>query len=228
MLPSSESATELSRLRERVYGAGAEATADEIARLRELEAGPTAAAPPEELHSPAEEESVGADDAAAPSSDVQPAAVSGPRSRWRTVLIAAAAAAAAAVLAFAAGVAVATPPAAEEFPELLRPQTEDDVFPVATDDVLAAAVDLTSARFIARLDGFDVFLARPAGGPGLCLLTRDAGSFALLNGACSGEDGASSSVGLSATPGLEIVAGDLGERAGVPIELSESVTAYRQ
>jgi hypothetical protein len=230
---------ELRRLRERVYGTGGHASDAEIARLHELEA--AFRGHPGELSDAA---SVSADPESSPttravrdehapdtsgSEPTPPASAehSAHRSRWRTAVSATVAAAVVGGAAFAAGLVVATPAAPDDFSELLLPQTEEDVITAAPEDSVADSIDLSSTRFIARLNGYDVFLARPADVPGVCVFVRVAGSDVLSGAGCSENPTGRGSVGFSGVGGLTVYVGDVqGTTVGDPVRLSENVVAY--
>ncbi|MFG6475171.1 hypothetical protein ACFXP7_02175 [Microbacterium sp. P06] len=232
MSPPSDSADELRRLRERVYGAGAEATVADMDRLRDLETPPSVnlaphtpqgphAPPPEAIdHTPAP-----------PEGPHTPAAVDAAdtprRSRWRTVLGTIGIALLVGVAAFVAGMSVAAPPAPDELPEFLLPQTQEDIVASSPDDPIAETVDLSSTRFIARIDDVDVFIARPPDSPGVCIFTRVASSEVFSGTGCSAGGPGRGGVGYGMVGGLQIFVGEpSGPVVGDPIRLSESVTAY--
>ena len=109
----------------------------------------------------------------------------------------------------------------------MRGKTQEDIGLVELLDPVADSVDLTSTRFIARVDGYDVFLARPAGLPGVCVFVRVAGSDALSGAGCSENPVGRGSVGFSGVGGLTVFVGDIDRPpTGQPVQLSESVIAY--
>lgn len=248
MPPVPDSEDELRLLRERVYGHGGTPSAADVARLQELESGAPGASerssaqrgdagPPRRETDPFEPTEDG-EDAELPS-DLDPTdATDDPnpadrgRFSWRavvsTVVVALAVGGAAFAAGLVAGTTAATPPVPEDFPELLLPQTQEDVVTSDPDDPVAKTVDLSSTRFIARIDGLDVFLARPADAPGVCIFTRITSSAVLSGVGCSeGSPAQRSSLGYGMVGGLQLYVGEpTGPVTGNPIRLSESVTAY--
>ena len=233
---------ELQRLRERVYGTGGHPSDADIARLHELEAAfrghpgelsDAASVPADPESSQTSRTTRAVRDEHAPdtsgSEPTPPASAehSPHRSRWRTVVSATVAAAVVGGAAFAAGLVVATPAAPDDFSELLLPQTEEDVITAAPEDSVADSIDLSSTRFIARLNGYDVFLARPADVAGVCVFVRVAGSDVLSGAGCSENPTGRGSVGFSGVGGLTVYVGDVqGTAVGDPVRLSENVVAY--
>lgn len=229
---------ELRRLRERVYGTGGHPSDADIARLHELEAAfrdpgalsdaaSVAADPATSQTTPAMRDEHIPDTSGYEPTPPAPAEHAPRRSRWRAAVSATVVAAAVGGAAFAAGLVVATPAAPDDFSELLLPQTEEDVIAAAPEDPVAESIDLSSTRFIARLNGYDVFLARPADVAGVCVFVRVAGSDVLSGAGCSENPTGRGSVGFSGVGGVTVYVGDVqGSAFGDPVRLSENVVAY--
>ena len=227
----SDDDVELNRLRERVYGdTGAPATPGEIARLAELEEMVRARRTPDRVAPPA---ATAPDPTAEPEDEPDTPA---PRHHRGVVVLAALAGAGVLLGAgFAAGVASPaflaappTPPPAspEPYPELVLPQTDDDVISASLID--DSGIDRATTRYIAVMRGFRVFLAQPERGDGVCVVT-----FSVVNdqpwsaGCTTGspfDDGAVFGIDQH----LSIALGDTSRMSirGTPVRLSDSVTAY--
>ncbi|KQR26001.1 hypothetical protein [Microbacterium sp. Leaf151] len=236
---------ELRRLRERVYGAGgAPATPAMLERLAELEdrsrpplgdidrlapADPTTAPPepdrvddPERLDEP--ERSYEDVDAAAPAS----------RPVLRGVLTAVGAVAllgvgfavgSAATASMPGDPAATADPAAAMYPELTFPQTIEDA--ISADVLRDSAIDSGSTRFIGTVNDFDIFLAQPADGIGRCIVTFTAIDDRPWSAGCaSGTQEGAAVFGIDDRLTVAIGDPDDSEIEGIPIRLSESVTAY--
>lgn len=228
---------ELNRLRERVYGGtGTPATADEVARLAALEEHFRAARAP--IPAPGSVPAA-ADLAAETAPDVpepEEHADATPR-RHRALAVVAAVVAAGVLLGagYAAGIAspalvsaasTPSPSPSERYPELLFPQTDDDLISASIID--DSGIDPATTRYIAVTRGFRVFLAEPVRGQGVCVVT-----FIVVNdqpwsaGCTTGgpfDDGAVFGIDQH----LSIALGDASRMSirGTPVRLSESVTAY--
>jgi len=228
MAAASDHEHELRLLRERVYGAGSTPTDTDIARLHRLEAGTDGDAG-ERFASPAPADT-DADtdiDTTTGTGTVPEESRSPRRPPWRGVIAAAVATVLVAGVSFTAGVGVATPAEPDDFPELLLPQTEEDVIITAPGDPVAETIDLSSTRFIATVNGYDVFVSRPADAPGICAFTRVTGSTVLSGAGCSEGGPGRGSVGFGGVGGLMIHVGDVAAPgSGDPLRLSESVVAY--
>lgn len=206
---------ELTRVRARVYGRGAEATAHDIARLAALETRrteepePQPAAGPETAASERVERAVG------------PAAPPRRRGRW----VVAVALAIAAATGFGIGQAVDLTPAATTPPELDRAQTTED----RLDVIAGLGIGATSVRFIAAVADHTVSLARPQTTEGVCLIAvdgtpeTDTDRRPRITCAPSLADGA----GTVLAPGLTVAFGPLPSDATDDTVLSESVSAHR-
>jgi hypothetical protein len=176
MLSDAEEA-EHRRLSELAYGRSPQhpLSADDLARLQELERrrGGRAEEPvdtdeaglvPDAADAPPPSVAAGAVEAEPPAP--APLASRARRGRLRIALVAAAVVCAAA-LGWAAGAATGGAPATPaQPPELTRPATDEDVL-----DVPDLRIDPASARFIARVDDVDVYLARGAENGLVCIVT---------------------------------------------------------
>lgn len=224
---------ELEGLRERVYGVdGASATPEMIARLAELEERRRA----ESLLSVSDVGDPRAADAAAPDAvgpepaytEAGPAAGRARRAlRWA---VAAAGAVALVGLGIAIGANLAPPaasadPAAATYPELTFPQTVEDV--ISADILRDSGIDPSSTRYIATVSDFRVYLAQPDDGDGVCIATFTSSDNRPWSVGCaSGSAGPSAAFGIDTA--LTVAVGDTDPSAveGIPIRLSDSVTAY--
>ena len=242
---------ELRRLRERVYGVGgAPATPAMIERLAELEDRVRPAvgvvdplASTDSTRAPVESEGIdGPGDSGDPADGGAPAdasasadgAASSSRPVLRGVLTAVGAIAllgvgsavgSAATASMPADPAATVDPAAAMYPELTFPQTIEDAIPA---DVLRdSAIDSGSTRYIATVSNFRIFFAQPAGGDGRCIITFTAIDDRPWSAGCaSGTQEGAAVFGVD--DGLTVAIGDRddSEIDGIPIRLSESVTAY--
>ncbi|KTR96140.1 hypothetical protein NS220_03470 [Microbacterium testaceum] len=217
---------ELRRLREQVYGVdGAAATPAMIARLAQLEEStrrPTVAEDP-----PAE-----TPDAESPA----PAAeVVEPPARRSVVRWAIGAVAAAALVGFgiAIGSTLAAPPstaatadpAEESLPELTFPQTAEDV--ISAEILRDSGIDPASTRYIATVSDFRIYLARPDDGDGRCIATFTSSENRPWSAGCA----SGAQVGAAVFGIDERLTVAIGEPVssgvdGIPIQLSDSVTAF--
>lgn len=221
---------ELRLLRERVYGVeGASASPEAIARLAELEesgrrAGSGDGTP---VRSPGPPPAEVADET--PDAETPDALPSAPRALPRWVL-AAVGAVALVGIGIAIGASLALPaasadPAAAELPELTFPQTVEDV--ISADILLDSGIDPASTRYIATVSDFRIYLARPDDGDGRCIATFTSTDNRPWSAGCaSGEQIGAAVFGID--DGLTVAIGEPVESAvtGIPIRLSESVTAY--
>ncbi len=236
---------ELHALRERVYGVdGASATPTMIARLAELEdrerereeagsgaAGgeehlgqaPGVAAPTPEAPAavdPVEPESV--DDGAVPRTTTAGRVV-----RWT---LSAVGAVALVGIGIAIGASMSAPaatadPAAAAYPELTFPQTVEDA--ISADILRDSGIDSGSTRYIATVRDFRIYLAQPEDGDGRCIVTFTSTDNRPWSAGCaSGAQEGSAVFGID--EGLEVAIGDPDDSSidGIPIRLSDSVTAY--
>lgn len=219
----SDDDVELNHLRERVYGeAGGPATAAEIARLAALE---------EELRA----------DRAPTSTAAEPAApelivdATPHRPRALAVIVAVVAAAALIGAGYAAGAAspslAAASPApsastASPYPELAFPQTDDDK--ISSGIIADSGIDPTSTRYIAVMRGFRVFLAERERGDGVCVVTFIAVNDQPWSAGCTAGGALDDGAVFGVDRRLSIALGDPSRVSirGLPVRLSESVTAY--
>jgi hypothetical protein len=215
-----EEATELQQLHELAYGRASAQSLDtaaleriaELTAKRRQELGPITA----KLEDP-----VLAVEVSAATYEPILGEPAGIRRRWRRRL------AGVAVLAvmfgggFAAGTYLVLAPSAREITEFSRPQTDEDVL-----NVLDTPIDADSTRFVARIQGFDIFLAKDRESKTVCVLTAGDGP-ALMSASCATD---SETFGLvtEVTPTLTLAAGDTTgiPIAGEPVQLSENLTAY--
>lgn len=229
---------ELEGLRERIYGPdGASATPEMIARLAELEEGRRAdPTPSSDDVRDARGGDATAPDAARPDPehmDAEPAAVVPGGGRARRVLrwaLAAAGAVALVGLGIAIGAGLAAPaasadPASAAYPELTFPQTVEDV--ISADILRDSGIDPSSTRYIATVSDFRVYLAQPDDGDGVCIATFTSSDNRPWSVGCaSGSAGPSAAFGVDGD--LTVAVGETDPSAvdGIPIRLSDSVTAY--
>lgn len=240
---------ELQGLRERIYGVdGASATPEMISRLAELEerrrAAPastaaaepasTAAGPLEPTGTDAASPDAGVPesesaDAGAPEKHPGTAAGGrGPRAlRW---VLAGAGAVALVGLGIAIGANLAPPaasadPASAAYPELTFPQTVEDV--ISADILRDSGINPSSTRYIATVSDFRVYLAQPDDGDGICIATFTSSDNQPWSVGCaSGSAGGSAAFGIDGD--LTVAVGDTDPSSvdGIPIRLSDSVTAF--
>lgn len=232
---------ELRRLRERVYGPeGATATPAMRERLAELEN--RVRQPAEVTHSaaPADAPGTAIPDAAAPApapADVS-AATTVPSRTLRRALTAVGAVAllgvgvaVGAALTAPAPAATANPaaatadPAAAQYPELTFQQTIEDA--ISADVLRDSAIDSGSTRYIATVSDFQIFFAQPDDGDGRCIITFTATDNRPWSAACaSGAQEGTAVFGIDDR--LKVAIGDPAgaDVGGIPIRLSESVTAF--
>lgn len=232
---------ELQGLRERIYGVdGASATPEMIARLAQLEerrrAEPasTAAGAPEPTGTDAETpEAVPEQSHARERSDAteSPGTVTVGRLRrgLRWTLVAAGAAALVG-LGVAIGANLTPPaasadPAAAAYPELTFPQTVEDV--ISADILRDSGINPSSTRYIATVSDFRVYLAQPDDGDGICIATFTSSDNRPWSVGCS-SGGAGPSAAFGVDGDLTVAVGDTDPSTmdGIPIRLSDSVTAY--
>ena len=225
------SSEELQALRHRAYGPDADIHEDPVAleRLRELENGEqdvATTAPEVLLPNPSVvQDQVVADVAKPPRHPLG-------HLSWRGWLVAVAVASALALLGFGVGVTVASPAQAEALPEFNVPQTEEDVLPL---NAIDPSVDPASTRFIAQIDGYAIFLAQPAEFEGICIVSLPVGPTQPQSVAepqsigCAAGTGVTGGARFGVGQTLEIAVGEAGApEQGVPVRLSESITAYRR
>ncbi|MDQ1172020.1 hypothetical protein QE430_000327 [Microbacterium testaceum] len=247
---------ELGRLRERVYGAdGGSATPEMIARLVELEDDarrmpsgvPVAAAavPPHPATPVTTPDAAGAaapddrpspprDEPGDPSADTEGAPLAGPADRPpRRILrwtLTAVGAAALVGVGIAIGSSMAIPaatadPAVSDLPEMAFPQTTEDV--ISADIMRDSGIDAASTRYIATIDDFRIYLARPDDGDGRCIVAFTSSDNRPWSAGCaSGAQTGAAVFGIdqSLTVAIGQPSGD--QVAGEPLRLSDSVTAY--
>lgn len=244
---------ELGRLRERVYGAdGGSATPEMIARLVELEddarrmpsGGPAAAddVPPHpstpvskpDAAAPDARPSPPRDETGNPSVETVGAPLAGPADRPpRRILrwtLTAVGAAALVGVGIAIGSSMAMPaatadPAVSDLPEMAFPQTTEDV--ISADIMRDSGIDAASTRYIATIDDFRIYLARPDDGDGRCIVAFTSSDNRPWSAGCaSGAQTGAAVFGIdqSLTVAIGQPSGD--QVAGEPLRLSDSVTAY--
>lgn len=110
-------------------------------------------------------------------------------------------------------------------PELMRPATDEDVL-----DVTDADIDPSTTRYIATIDGFEVFLGRNIDQSMICVLTVNEVTGDRGNGCTLWNGGGNVDFASGVTPNLTIALGDV-EGMGISgerVQLSESVLAVRQ
>lgn len=220
---------ELRRLREQVYGVdGAEATPAMISRLAELEENARSA--PVDEDPPAEKP-----DAETPALADEVAAPPARRPVLRGALVALGAAA---LVGFgvAIGSALSVPPsvaavsptpdaAEESLPELTFPQTVEDV--ISAEILSDSGIDPSSTRYIATVSDFRIYLARPDDGDGRCIATFTSTDNRPWSAGCaSGAQVGAAVFGVDKT--LTVAIGEPVSSGvdGIPIRLSDSVTAF--
>lgn len=238
---------ELRRLRERVYGAGgATATRAMRERLAELENRVRLPADGVDLDAVPAVPRIDTSDAATPaptSADASAGAEidAAPPSRvlrWTLtavgavallgagVAIGAAVTASAPAAATADSAAATTPdPAAALYPELTFPQTIEDA--ISADVLRDSAIESGSTRYIATVSDFQIFFAQPNDGDGRCIITFTATDNRPWSAACaSGAQEGTAVFGIDDR--LTVAIGDPAgaDVGGIPIRLSESVTAF--
>ncbi|MFF7682296.1 hypothetical protein ACFZA2_05975 [Microbacterium sp. NPDC007973] len=224
---------ELEGLRERVYGVdGARATPEMIARLAELEERRRAAPPSsaDEVREPRGGDATTADAAGAEATHAEAGPAAGRARRALRWAVAAAGAVALVGLGIAIGANLAPPaasadPAAATYPELTFPQTVEDV--ISADILRDSGIDPSSTRYVATVSDFRVYLAQPDDGDGVCIATFTSSDNRPWSVGCaSGSAGPSAAFGIDTA--LTVAVGDTDPTAveGIPIRLSDSVTAY--
>jgi hypothetical protein len=244
---------ELRRLRERVYGAeGATATPAMRERLAELEDRVRPLARNADLSAPADAsriEASGVATAASAPEDVTPehetenpdaAPPSSSRALRRTLiavgavaLLGAGVAVGAAVTASAAPAPTPIPvtadsavdPAAARYPELTFQQTIEDA--ISAEVLRDSAIDSGSTRYIATVSDYEIFFAQPDDGDGRCIITFTATDNRPWSAACASGAQEGAAV-FRIDEGLTVAIGtpDASQIGGIPIRLSESVTAF--
>lgn len=219
MLSEAET-VELRQLGERFYSSDSDRhlSEEELARLRHLES--QKVRPREVISEPPPE-----------SSNENGVALDAPlhraRPRWRGTLVAVTALVLGIVLGWlASNLVVGDHPeeAGRIPPELLRPATDEDFVNIDTD---TAMVDPTTARFIASLDGMDIYLATDTEQSLMCILAARDGT--VESAGCSGLDGGGA-MASGVSESLTIVVGDP-QSLGIPgavVQLSETVAAIRR
>jgi len=222
---------ELRLLRERVYGTGGgAATPETIARLSELEERARARTAPDV---PATRP---------PGADVPDAMPPGPVedeaehvrvrpvARWALGVIAAVALigvgiAIGSALAVSPSTAATPDPATLSLPELAFPQTVEDV--ISAEILRDSGIDPASTRYIATVSDFRIYLAQPDDGDGRCIATFTSTDNDPWSAGCaSGAQEDAAVFGIDDT--LTVAIGDPVSSAveGIPIQLSDSVTAF--
>ena len=223
-----DEAAELDELRQRIYGPDSTTafTEAELERLRALETVSAPSAPINVSVTPDAE--LGDADSSLEPELVSAVPLRAQRRPWRYLLVATVAGLALTGIGYAVGVMVTTPEASEALPEFAFDQTDEDLLPesfLAEDDTL----DPASTRFVGRIDGYAIYLAQNAQSDGVCALalTEDAPPVAVSMG-CFGPMTGDGGGSFGVTDTLEIGLGARHpEPQGIPIRLSESVTAYR-
>ncbi|PVE78798.1 hypothetical protein [Microbacterium testaceum] len=227
---------ELNRLRERIYGVdGASASAAEIARLRELEErqrGGGRAAPAAEQQAVGGRDAVDrpGDDAAAPvPDDGSPGPAPARRAvRWTLTALGAAALVGIGIAigsSLAPTPAASADPAAAELPELTFPQTVEDV--ISADILRDSGIDPASTRYIATVSDFRIYLAVPDDGDGRCIATFTSADNRPWSAGCvSGAQEGAAVFGVDDSLTVAIGTASPSTVTGIPIRLSDSVTAY--
>lgn len=233
---------ELRDLRARIYGVGGvDATPEMIARLEELEerrraepASPAAGAPehpgtdtgapgagiPEQWHAGEQPDAT----------DPSGATAAGLVRRTLRWTVAAVGAAALVGVGVAIGANLAPPAASADppsaaYPELTFPQTIEDG--ISADVLRDSGIGPSSTRYIATVSDVRVYLAQPDDGDGVCIVTFTSSDNRPWSVGCaSGSAGRSAAFGVDS--GLTVAVGDTDPAAvdGIPIRLSDSVTAY--
>ncbi len=116
-------------------------------------------------------------------------------------------------------------PAAALYPELTFAQTIEDA--ISADVLRDSAIDSGSTRYIATVSDFQIFFAQPDDGDGRCIITFTATENRPWTAACasSAQEGAAV---FRIDDRLSVAIGtpDVSQVGGIPIRLSESVTAY--
>lgn len=226
---------ELNRLRERIYGVdGASASAAEIARLRELEErqrGGGRAAPAAGQQAVGGRDAVDrpGDDAAAPVPDGSPGPAPARRAvRWTLTALGAAALVGIGIAigsSLAPTPAASADPAAAELPELTFPQTVEDV--ISADILRDSGIDPASTRYIATVSDFRIYLAVPDDGDGRCIATFTSADNRPWSAGCvSGAQEGAAVFGVDESLTVAIGTASPSTVTGIPIRLSDSVTAY--
>lgn len=220
---------ELRRLREQVYGVdGAEATPAMIARLAELEE--SARTETTEGDTPPE-----TPDAEPPAPVVEVTEPAARRPALRATLIGIGALALVG-LGVALGSSLSAPPstaattatpdpAEESLPELTFPQTVEDV--ISAEILSDSGIDPASTRYIATVSDFRIYLARPDDGDGRCIATFTSTDNRPWSAGCaSGAQIGAAVFGVDKT--LTVAIGEPVSSGvdGIPIRLSDSVTAF--
>ncbi|MFJ4036645.1 hypothetical protein ACIPVB_01050 [Microbacterium sp. NPDC090007] len=110
-------------------------------------------------------------------------------------------------------------------PELAFPQTSEDV--VSADILRDSGIDAASTRYIATIDDFRIYLARPDDGDGRCIVVfTSSDNRPWSSGCASGAQPGAAVFGVD--QGLSVAIGQpRGDQVtGDPIRVSDSVTAY--
>ncbi|WP_438352360.1 hypothetical protein [Microbacterium sp. CJ88] len=247
MDPTVDDRRELALLQLRAYGpsGGDPLSPSEAVRLEELEAAARRRRFPLALDAAGREERLPSAASAEPP-PLHPAALTAPEEpvrppvrRWWVRAAAAGGVAAAAAIAVVVSVAVGAgaggPPEAEasaaSFPEFATAQTGADELPADGVAALVPAIAPETTRFLGRLDGVDLYLARTRDYPGVCVISRDETADAALSAGCGGAVGPDGGGLLRGVTGrLSVTVGPFAgpPPLGDPIALSESVTAFRR
>ncbi|WZH38421.1 MAG: hypothetical protein PIR02_07060 [Microbacterium enclense] len=224
---------ELRRLREQVYGVdGARATPAMVDRLAELEERARgAAAEPSEESSP-DPSTRATPDAEPPVPAEETIARDPRRSLVRGTLTALAALALVGIgdaigsgLSAVPSTAATADPATASLPELMFPQTVEDV--ISAEILRDSGIDPASTRYIATVSDFRIYLAQPDDGDGRCIATftstdNDPWSAGCASGAQIGAAVFGIDRRLTVAIGEPVSSGV----DGIPIRLSDSVTAF--
>ena len=116
-------------------------------------------------------------------------------------------------------------PAAAAYPELTFPQTIEDV--ISADILSDSGIAAASTRYIATVRDFRIYLAQPDDGDGRCIVAFTSTDNRPWSAGCASGDQKDAAV-FGVDEGLTVAVDDPddGEVTGIPIRLSDSVTAY--
>jgi hypothetical protein len=227
MTLTEDEAAELAELRRRIFGpdGAVEVNPVDLDRLRSLES--VGNSDPTDAVERIPDDQTTAEPAAAPlPAQVTPHKAA--NTAWRWWLAGTVAGVALVVIGYVIGVLSTTPEAPEALPEFGFDQTDDDLLP---DTFLTENENLIpdSTRFVGRIDGYDIYLAQTVGLIGVCVVAlTDSVQPQFASMGCS--EGSLTTGGLRSgvAANLEIEVGEKQpELGGMPVRLSESVTAYR-
>ncbi|MGN7969693.1 hypothetical protein [Microbacterium sp. 22296] len=125
----------------------------------------------------------------------------------------------------AAADTVTVDPAAATYPELTFAQTIEDA--ISADVLRDSAIDSGSTRYIATVNDFEIYLAQPDDGVGRCIVTFIATDDRPWSAGCAtGAQEGAAVFGIDDRLSVAIGVPDASQVDGIPIRLSESVTAY--